>query len=391
LRERGRKGFGSFHPPNKREVKMRRFKGLWIGLLTVLVVFTWTTGFCFERVKFGVIADTHMGLAVEGIKDEFKMTISSVDLLRSAVNEFNKVGDLDFVVLCGDITLDAEPWNVEIIKAVMDELRMPYYIVLGNHDLSPVPKPRKFPGPPPARGVTRSTFVWTFQGHGYRGPEYWWSLDPIPGLHLVGLDTNAPGTWGGHIVRKQLQWLDRDLYANPDKLTIVVSHHNFVPWHKNDETAEWKSYNNFVVDNAGEVRKIFEKYPQVSFVLTGHRHIGLRHKKVNDVYYIVNPAVCSYPMRYQVYTLTHDNLSWVSKNVPATKDIWKRAKANVIGKPGNWWRCSDHPEGPAGDRKMLEFFEAKEFMKGTVPVRFKAERYGEFKLPSEGLLAAVVR
>ena len=380
-----------FMPQINREVKMKRFKGIWIVLLIALVVSVWSTSFGFERIKFGVIADTHMGLAVEGIKDEFKMTISSVDLLRSAVKEFNKISDLDFVVLAGDITLDAEPWNLEIIKTVMDELRMPYYIVLGNHDLSPVPKPRKFPGPPPARGVTRAEFTWTFQGHGFRGSEYWWSLDPIPGLHLVGLDTNVPGSWGGHIVRRQLQWLDQDLYANPDKLTIVVSHHNFVTWHDDEKTAEWKSYNNFVVDNAGEVRKIFEKYPQVSFVFTGHRHIGLRYKKVNDVYYFINPAVCSYPMRYQVYTLTPDNLSWISKNVPATEDIWKRAKANVIGPTGKWWRCSDHPEGPAGDKKMLEFFEAKRFMKGTVPVRFKLKRFGELKLSSERLLAAVVR
>lgn len=350
---------------------MKKFKRLWIGLLIVGLVFAWTTGFAFEQVKFGIIADTHLGLPVEGIKDEFKMTVSSVDLLRSAVNEFNKISDLEFVVLCGDITLDAEPWNLEIIKTVMDELRMPYYIILGNHDLSPVPKPRKFPGPPPARGVTRAEFVWAFQGHGYRGPEYWWSLDPIPGLHLIGLDTNVPGSWGGHVVAKQLQWLEQDLKDNSKKLTIVVSHHNWVAWHKDEETAEWKEYNKFQVDNAKEVRKVFEKYPQVSFVLTGHRHIGLRNNKVNDVYYFVNPAVCSYPMRYTVYTLTPDNLNWESKNVPASEDVWKRAKENVIGAAGKWWRCSDHPEGAEGDKKMLEFFEAKEFMKGTVPVRFK--------------------
>lgn len=371
---------------------MKRSKGLLIGLLTVLVVvFVWTTSYGFERVKFGVIADMHMGMAVEGIEDEFKMTVSSVDLLRSAVNEFNKIPDLDFVVAAGDLTLDAEPWNLEILKTVMDELRVPYYVVLGNHDLSPVPKPRKFPGPPPARGVTRSAFVWAFQGHGYKGPEFWWSLDPIPGLHIIGLDTNVPGTWAGHVVGAQVKWLDQDLYSNRDKLTIVFSHHGFVPWHKDDESMKWKEYAQFVVDNAAEVRAIFDKYPEVSFLMGGHRHIGLRYKKVKDIYYIVHPAVCSYPMRYTVYTLTPKELSWVSRNVPATKDIWKRAKENIIGKPGAWWRCSDHPEGPAGDKKMLKFYEAKDTMKGKLPVRFKPKRYGELGIPSEELLGVAVR
>jgi|GEM_PF-457431 len=369
---------------------MKGFKKLWICLFMIVLIFPWTAN-GFERVKFGVIADMHMGMAVEGIQDEFKMTVSSVDLLRSAVEEFNKIPDLDFVVACGDLTLDAEPWNLEILKAVMDELRAPYYIVLGNHDLSPVPMPREFPGPPPARGVTRSAFVWAFQGHGYKGPEFWWSLDPIPGLHLIGLDTNVPGSWGGHIVGAELKWLDQDLYSNRDKLTIVFAHHNFVPWHKDDESMKWKSYANFVVDNTAEARAIFEKYPQVSFVMSGHRHIGLRYKKVNDIYYIVHPAVCSYPMRYTVYTLTSDELSWVSRDVPASKDIWKRAKENVIGTPGEWWRCSDHPAGPEGDTKMLKFFEAKEYLTGKVPVRFKPKGYGELEVPSEELLGAVVR
>ncbi|HDM77003.1 MAG TPA: metallophosphoesterase [Deltaproteobacteria bacterium] len=355
---------------------MERLKSKWwIGVCGILIIFTWVNGFAFERVKFAVLADPHLGMAVEGIKDEFKMTVSSCLLLRNAVKELNKIPDLDFVVLCGDLTLDAEPWNLEMLKTILDELRAPYYIVLGNHDLSPVPLPRKFPGPPPARGVTRAEFVWAFQGHGYSGPDYWWSCDPIPGLHLIGLDTNLPGSWGGHIPEAEKRWLERDLFANKDKLTIVFAHHNFVPWHKDDASGvgegSWKDYGNFLVDNAEEIRAIFEKYPNVCFVMSGHRHIGLRYKELNGVYYFVHPAVCSYPMRYTVYTLTYDELSWESKDIPAPADVWKRAKENCIGEPGKWWRCSDHPETPEGDKKMLEFFEAKEYMKGKVPVRFK--------------------
>ncbi len=372
---------------------MKESKKLWICLFMIVLILPWTAN-GFERIKFGVISDPHLAMPAAGTEDEFKMQLSSVDLMKNAVKEFNKTPGLDFVVLTGDITLNAEPWNVEMIKSIMDGLRVPYYVVLGNHDISPVPTPPK-PGAPPSMGayigVTRSTFAWTFQGHGFNGPDLWWSDDPVPGLHIIGLDTNVPGIWGGTVPANEIAWLEHDLYANRDKLTIVFSHHGFVTWHKDEESAAWKNYNWFPVDNAAEMRAIFEKYPQVSFVINGHRHIGQRYKKVNDVYYFVIPAVSSYPMRYAVFTLTPDELSWVSKDIPISKKVLNTAKANCIGEPGEWWRCSDHPKGPAGDKKMLEFFEAKEYMKGKVPVRFKPQRYGELRVPSEELLGAVVR
>lgn len=355
---------------------MKRFKKLWICLFMIVLLLPWSAN-GFERVKFGVISDPHTAMPASGTKDEFKMQLSSVDLLKNAVNEFNKIPGLDFVILLGDITLNAEPWNVEMVKSTMDGLRAPYYIVTGNHDISIVPTPPK-PGAPPSMGeyigVTRSVFSWTFQGHGYNGPNPWWSLDPVPGLHIIGLDTNVPGIWGGTVPANELAWLDQDLYANRDKLTIVFSHHGFVTWHKDEESAAWKQYDWFPVDNAREVRAILEKYPQVSFSLNGHRHIGVRYQKVNDIYYIVHPSVSSYPMRYTVYTLTPNELSWVSEDIPISPAVAKKAKANCIGKDGEWWRCSDMPLGAAGDKKMLEFFEAKEFMEGRLPVRFKSYR-----------------
>ncbi|MDH4206889.1 MAG: metallophosphoesterase [Desulfobacteraceae bacterium] len=351
---------------------MKRFKsvkGLWIWLLVVLMVFVCSSGFAFERIKFGVISDPHLAMPAAGTKNEFKMQLSSVDLMRSAVKEFNKIPELDFVVLTGDMTLNGEPWNVEMVKMVMDELKAPYYVVMGNHDLSMVPRPPK-PGAPPSMGqylgVTRSTIAWTFQGHGFNGSDLWWSLDPVPGLHIIGLDTNTPGIWGGSVPEKEVAWLDNDLYVNRDKLTIVFAHHNFTLWHKDEkESAKWKNYHWFHPDNAAEVRKVFEKYPQVSYVITGHRHIGVRYQELNDVGYFVIPAVCSYPMRYTVFTLTQDELSWDSKDIPISKKVWNEAKANLVGKDGEWWRCSDHKD----DKKLLEFFEAKESMKGKVSVR----------------------
>jgi len=57
---------------------MERLKSKrWIRVCGILTIFAWVDGFVFERVKFAVLADPHLRMAVEGIKDEFKMIVSS--------------------------------------------------------------------------------------------------------------------------------------------------------------------------------------------------------------------------------------------------------------------------------------------------------------------------
>ena len=89
--------------------------------------------------KFAVIADPHMSVAGPNSPgNSTKMFKQSVELLQSAIKAINEEGGVDFVVALGDLTKDSEPWNVDRFKEVMAELNMPYYVVLGNHDVSPV-------------------------------------------------------------------------------------------------------------------------------------------------------------------------------------------------------------------------------------------------------------
>jgi len=157
--------------------------------------------------------------------------------------------------------------------------------------------------------------------------------------------------------------LDKELYANQDKVNIVLCHHNFVAWSKDEEFGG--KFDKFQMDNAPEVRKILEKYvPAVQVVLTGHRHIGLRHQKVNGVNYIVNPAAVSYPNQYTIYTLTPSSISYETRWVPIDKETIEKAKANLI--KDKWWS----PTG-ASDEEMLAFFEGSGplLKKGTIQLK----------------------
>ncbi len=319
-------------------------KILLMGLASSLILFISATSFAFEKAKFAVISDTHM--ALHGV-DEMKMGASSTKIVENTVKELNKIDDLDFVVVTGDLLLDGEPWNLDLMKAYLDELRVPYYVLCGNHDYAPASQAKA--EKPPYVAVNKGAFIWTFQGHGFEGADAWWQADPLPGLHIVGLDSNVPIHWGGHIPLSEIKWLDEELYGNQDKVNIAFSHHNFVAWSKDDEFGG--KFDKFQIDNGADVKKVFEKYaPALQVVITGHRHIGLRHKVVNGVNYIVCPSAVSYPNQYTLFTLTPTKLSYETKWVPVEEETIKQAKKNLL--KAEWWR----PTG-ASDEEMLAFFE----------------------------------
>jgi Icc protein len=174
----------------------RKFVGVVIGLLLIFCVLTANA---FDHVRFAVISDPHVSLPAKGVVDGFKLGTKTVQLLQAAVDEINSVPDLDFVLVLGDLTQDAEPWNVDAVKMILDQLKVPYYVVFGNHDISPVPTEAK---PDVIVGVSRWTLVSAFQGT--RGGFYmdgrsYYAREVAPDLLLVALDT----TWG------PILWLGR--------------------------------------------------------------------------------------------------------------------------------------------------------------------------------------
>lgn len=299
----------------------------------------------FDKVKFINFSDLHLSINGE---NTMKMGKESVDIVKSCVDLANKTNDISFVILTGDLLQDAEPWNLDKVKEILDNLNVPYYVILGNHDISPVQTDtNKFIFP----SISKSTFVWAFQGHGFNGSDSWWSVDPVQGLHLIGLDTTVTGTWGGNISKKQLEWLDKDLEKNKDKLCIVLSHHALVPHTKDD----FNRTKNFVVENSNEVRKILEKH-KVKIVITGHHHIT-DVKTINGITYFSNPSTTTYPTKYTIYELTNNELKYSTEWVKIDEKIIEQAKINLL--KDDWWR-GFFPKNKKGDEDMLKQFLGEE-------------------------------
>jgi len=335
-------------------------------MLVTVVLFLSGSVWAFKEIRFAVLTDPHVSMPAQNTQDNVKMEDSSVILFQKAIEEVNAIPGLDFVLIAGDLTKDVEPWNIDKLAEMLQEIRVPVYCALGNHEVSPIPGKDKEPSLASLVGGSKHTVTWALQGFGFQGSRGYYSTDPVSGLHLVVLDTTKVGTWGGRVSPAQLRWLDQDLYLNQDKLTIVMGHHLLVPFHEKEQKEAWK---NFYLENAEEVIALLEKYPQVSLYLCGHRHVSTVPKEKNGIWYIEHISTLTYPMGYTIYTLTPSQFSYEVKYLEVAPELWETARQTMLADP--FWRPEGTPEGEEGNEQVLAYQEQREFKTFSALLRFQ--------------------
>lgn len=326
-------------------------------------VFASQTKTDFNQIRFGVIADAH--LDVQG-QNGMKMSKASLRCIQKTVQDLNQEG-VSFVIVAGDLLLDGEKRNAEAIKDELDALKMPYYVVAGNHDYMPLDPDKRREG---FDYISIHEFINFFQGHGYNtsGKRYY-AQEIVPGFRVIGLDACLPevkGKWGGVLPQEQLDWLDKQLNSHADALNLIVMHHNAVRWTADEVPGGPKQW--FAIDNDQEFRKLMSKHaPAAPVVLSGHRHLGLHFSKINDVYYFALPSVNSHPMRYTIFSITNESISWKTPMVSVHESTHLKAKANLL--KATWWRPSHFTERNAyNDAKVIELYENNGMITGDYPL-----------------------
>lgn len=59
---------------------------------------------------------------------------SRIDDAITCVNDINSLPQIKFVIIAGDITEFGADEEIQTAKNIFDKLKVPYYIVAGNHD-----------------------------------------------------------------------------------------------------------------------------------------------------------------------------------------------------------------------------------------------------------------
>jgi 3',5'-cyclic-AMP phosphodiesterase len=245
----------------------------------------------------------------------------------------------------------------------LDKLAMPYYVIAGNHDYRPADPKKRREG---FSYLTVAEFVQFFKGHGYdeSGRRYY-ARQIQPGLRVIGLDACQPkrDTWGGVLPDEQLQWLDQELTRHADQLNLIFIHHNLIRWTKDELPGGDKQ--GFCIDNDAAVKQLLAKHAQAApVVLSGHRHIGLHHAEENGVNYFVLPSLNSHPMRYTVFSLSPQSISWKTPMVSVAESVHLEARENLLQET-SWRQMEFSQRNPANDSSVLQLFENNSMIFGS--------------------------
>jgi len=115
--------------------------------------------------------------------------------------------DARFCVLSGDLTNQGTPGAYRVLKAILDDLAVPYHVMIGNHD-------------------ERSALLAAFPETPRDSNGFVQYVLETPAGRLLVLDTVEPGTHGGSFCQERAAWLgDRLAESGDGKAVHIFMHH----------------------------------------------------------------------------------------------------------------------------------------------------------------------
>jgi len=161
----------------------------------------------------------------------------------AAAVEAVRAHEPDAVLLSGDLAENAADDEYEQLRELLEPLGVPAYVLPGNHDDAGALQ-RHFAVPDPVR--------------------YSVGLGP---LRLVVLDSTIPGADDGALEPEQLEWLDAELTAAPEALTLIAMHHPpFVTGMRPLDDLGIPG------DDRRALAEVLERHRQVRRIVAGHFH-----------------------------------------------------------------------------------------------------------------------
>jgi len=186
------------------------------------------------------LSDLHIGGNENGV-DPVPRLEAVVEAVRSLPNR------VDAVLVSGDLTDDGAEAGYGIAREALARFEMPVHVLPGNHD---------------DRGRIRRAFG--LPGSGDEPVNY---SVRVGELRLVALDSNVPGQDPGAFPAGQLEWLDAELGAEPQRPTLLAMHHTPLA----TGNAAWDRINLLAAEREA-LAGVVGRHPQVRVIVGGHLH-----------------------------------------------------------------------------------------------------------------------
>lgn len=210
------------------------------------------------------------------------------DLLRS-VAQINATDSLDFVLVTGDLTDEGDRESLEHVKATLDLLKVPYHIILGNHET-------KWS----ASGCTAFSQV-------FGGDRFAFEHN---GILFLGFNSGPLMRMAdGHVAPQDITWMREQLaQAGTEKPVILVTHY---PVQEGD------------VDNWYDVTDAVRPY-NIRLFIGGHYHrcLQLAYDGIPGVLMRSNLRDKDGKSGYGIYEVTPDSIVVYTQRVGEPKKRW---------------------------------------------------------------------
>lgn len=192
-------------------------------------------------------------------------TLNGVDTsrsLRSVIDHINDThADADYVLATGDLSHDGSAATYARLYEYFLNLQLPVACLAGNHDDAKVLQA-------------------VLQGDQISCPQY----ITLNHWQIILLNSVVCGHSGGHLIKSELEFLQRRLQAGQDKFALVCLHHQPVsigsPW-----------IDRMGLDNGEQLFAVLEAHPQVRGVLWGHVHQKYDQSE-QGVRLLASPSTC---------------------------------------------------------------------------------------------------
>ncbi|MDH4163527.1 MAG: metallophosphoesterase [Nitrospirota bacterium] len=246
--------------------------------------------------SFAHITDLH--LDVKGVSN-WQHREKSVPLFIDTLRQLGRLPQLKFVIFGGD-QIHAGPHDRESLYVFNEwskQLAVPYYILLGNMEVSPVAG---------VSTLTTEDYLSAWRGRGVAPGRTSWTADPVSTVRVIGFDVTVEGRPYGEAGPERLAWLRKQLRAaKKKKLVILATHQLLLPTTPRDTMPEWSLW---MVRNHAVVRELLEQHPNVRLVVSGHHH-ATKVDTVNGVTYAADPSTVTYPCAFRLFSVTPQGIA----------------------------------------------------------------------------------
>lgn len=296
----------------------------------------------FPAVKFAVITDSHVFETVNnldnplylkyGIEDRKILKMSS-KVLEIAINKIIDQGDIEFVILSGDLTDFGDKKTHQSVAEKLDLLYkngIDVYVLPGNHD-GFATKENKFKDIP-RDIITPDEFSIIYNKYGYRQALYQdedslsYVVEPTEGLWLIMIDSciynkdNSYHVCNGKIKESTLSWIKEILKKAQieNKAVIGSLHHSILEHYIGQE----KYFGDFLVDDWEQVSSDFA-FLNLNYLFTGHHHANDIVKKEfskaetdenSFLFDIETSSIIGYPNSFRTIEITENQMMLIRSN-----------------------------------------------------------------------------